>query len=129
MKETLSPEAYLKVLRIEDLEAKVEELARKVDKLENPKVTLLESTLETMERAKDEPTWEGWITNRAPTKEEADTHGRVAHYYSSAGKRWSLDNYNGYWVTSFVPWAPTSQVQQFTEDNPAPSPYDQEVSA
>ena len=130
----MSPEAYLKMLRIEDLEAKVEELAGKVDKLENPKMTLLESTVETTEpskegqQSKDEPTWEGWITNRPPTEEDSDDHGEVAIFEDSCKAR--SVNYDYREVADMaIPWTKTSQAEQFTVENPAPLPYNQEVSA
>ena len=76
-----------------------------------------------------ETVFKGWITNRAPIKKDLDEHGRVAHFYSANNKKWDYDHIDSFWIRSSVPWAPSSQVQHFTSDNPAPSPYDQEVSA
>ena len=244
MSEKLSQEAYLKVLRIEDLEYKIGVLTGKVDKLENPKVTLLESTVETREpskeeggaglcgrrtvlrelltdpllesalgqamdeagsvnllvksvdggivyvcgtpsndvtegiesveiepsaspepalgsnkdeidprsqvvvhlssstlqedstelskegqRSKDEPTWEGvWITDRPPTADDANRLGNVAIF--SGARRYNYAHKSFISVTvGALPWAPVTKMSQFNESNPAPSPYDQEVSA
>ena len=243
MSEKLSQEAYLKVLRIEDLEYKIGVLTGKVDKLENPKVTLLESTVESTEpskeeggaglcgrrtvlhklltdpllesalgqamdeagsvnllvksvdggivyvcgtpsndvtegiesveiepsaspepalgsnkdeivpmsqqgvrlssstlqeestelskegqRSKDEPDWKGWITNRPPTEEDCDRYEDLAIYDTTAD-----DNFNHLSLAevsqSAIPWAPISHMADFSASNPAPSPYDQEVSA
>ena len=69
-----------------------------------------------------------WITDRAPARADADEYGRVGNYYGGAPKKWLRESFNGSWVKSCVPWAPMSQIIHFTVENPAPSPYDQEVS-
>ena len=69
-----------------------------------------------------------WITNRVPTEADLDEFGRVAHYLESNPSNWTKVWVTESWVKFCGPWAPMSQVQKFTADNPAPSPYDQEVS-
>ena len=70
-----------------------------------------------------------WITDRPPTREDADKDEKVACYYKLVTKKWDSDHWDEACIRLPIrPWAPLEQVQQFTDDNPAPSPYDQEVS-
>lgn len=66
-----------------------------------------------------------WIKDRPPTEEDADEIGEVSHYYPSSIDKSSEDDWDSWAFKTGMPWAPTSEVQQFTKENPAPSPFDQ----
>ena len=49
---------------------------------------------------------------------------RVAMYDSESSGNWVTEKYDSWVFKSGMPWSPLSEVKQFTDDNPAPSPLE-----
>lgn len=103
------------------------EISFRIDELEN-RVEGLEAfgSPAVSAEADAEPSFR-WITDREPTKADADRSAKVAVYKRSGSSCWGLVDYMRV-AANGAPWAQSDQIQQFTANNPAPSPYDQEVS-
>ena len=63
-----------------------------------------------------------WITDRAPTANDANENFDVAHPCDSA-KGWADENYDHWSMRNGMPWMTVENAGQYTEDNPAPSFY------
>ena len=75
-----------------------------------------------------EPVFKGWITNRTPLHDDCDKDGMVCVYHPDDHANYVYAPYDeaAEWA---LPWNHSGKVSHFSKDNPAPSPYDQEVSA
>ena len=67
-----------------------------------------------------------WITDRAPTGVDASA-GNVAIFSGESICNYTHSSFLKVTVSA-IPWMTIQQAASFTKDNPAPSPYDQEVS-
>ena len=69
-----------------------------------------------------------WITDRLPTAEDADVNGNVAHHFMHEDNGISYAGWDSWALESGLPWQTTKACARFTDENPAPSPFDQEVN-
>ncbi len=66
-----------------------------------------------------------WRKDAPPTIEDTDSKNRVSVYQYDKGSKAGWVSIDHWIMQSGMPWAPTSETEQFTDSNPAPSPFEQ----